>query len=355
MKDSAISGFPDPLNFAQWWDFCEQPQTHIMQLNTVTAHADADGDTGATLLGVIPRASRLIGAYQMVSANSAGIDANNTSAWVLAASGTTIISKTHTANLTDDAAVDMGTPAVTDLSAGDYLTLAITNGTNADLNSAVCHIALELADYENFPASGLKVIATDGGTCSISDGVKGVCALSPGSTDNDEIYMVSSTETVKFADGEVIVAEAYIQFTEQNTDDANVIFGLMSGVGADALIDGGGGPRASGDYVCLWKVDGGTVWRAGVQSNGTQTPTTDEDSDETAGGSSYQRLKIKVVCTSSTEAFAEFWVDTVNVATIHFTYASATEMQLMCGVKNGGGNAETLNVDYMGYADNRVA
>ena len=113
------------------------------------------------------------------------------------------------------------------------------------------------------------------------------------------------------------------------------------------------GPVASGDYVGIWKVDGGTVWRAGVQSNGTATPTTDTDSTVTAGGSSYQRLRIKVTCETATRAIAEFEVDGVNIDTVHFSYASATEMQLVAGVKNGGGNAETLNVDYLGYEARR--
>jgi len=235
------------------------------------------------------------------------------------------------------------------LAAGSQVELAITNAGTADLNSTVCHSSLVLADYNNFPAPGLKVIATDGGTCTISDGAKGICALSPGATDNDEIYLVLTTETLKFAAGKVWVAEALIQFTEANTDDANIIFGMANAVAANMLIDDGAGPRVTGDYVAIWKVDGSTVWRAGVQSNGTQKPTTDTDSEVTAGGSSYQTLRIKVSCETSAKAIAEFEVDGQNIATIHFDYASATEMQLFAGAKDGSGNAETLNIDLFGF------
>jgi len=304
----------------------------------------------ATLIGVIPRTSRLVGAYLVPSINSAGIDANNTSAFVVSIAGTTAISKTNVADIVADTPVAFDAPAVTDVAAGSAVKLAITNGTNADTNSAICHVSLALADANNFPAKGLKVIAPNGGTCTIADGVKGVCALAPGATDNDEIYLATTDETIKFLAGKVFIAETEIQFSEANTDDANVLFGMMNAVAANALIDDGGGPRASGDYAAIWKVDGGTVWRAGVQSNGTQKPTTDTDSEVTAGGSSYQRLRVKVVCETSTRAYAEFSVDGVNIATSLFDYASATEMQLVLGVKSGGANAETLNVDRLNYA-----
>ena len=340
----------DRLSYGRWWDFLDQPDTFQMPLAQVTAHADADGDTSATLVGLVPRAARLIGGALCVSVNSAGIDANNTSNLVISDGSSTVIAKESEDNLVADTPVTLDAPSITDLAANTILKLAITNGTNADLNSAVCQVTLTMADHNNFPAPGLKVIATNGGTCSISDGVKGICALSPGATDNDEIYIVAATETIKFASGKTFILDAELTWTEANTDDANVIFGCMNNVGANALIDDGGGPRATGDYVAMWKVDGGTVWRAGVQSNGTQKPTTDTDSEVTAGGSSYQRLRVKVVCETSTRAYAEFSVDGVNIATTHFDYASATEMQLVLGVKSGGANAETLNVDRLNYA-----
>ncbi len=356
-KDFETAALPDPLVYQRHWDFLDKPITEVVQMAPVAAGADADDDVSATVCGVIPRASRLIGGYSAVTVDSTGVDASNTSAWTVAIGGTTALSKTNEANLAAATPVDLGTPAITDISEGDAVTLAITNGTAADLNSASCIVALEVADYNNFPQPGLKVIASDGGTVTIADGVKGICALSPGSSDNDEIYMVVTTETVKFADGETAVGEAILQWSEANTDDSNLIFGFMSAAGANALVDDGAGPRASGDYVALWKIDGGTQYYAGVQANGTAKPTVDALGDPltTAGGSSYQKLKVKVVCSSSTQGFAMFWVDEQHIATIHFTYASATEMQLMVGIKNGGANAETLNVDALGYVDNRSA
>ena len=194
------------------------------------------------------------------------------------------------------------------------------------------------------------MVAPDGGTVTISDGAKGICAISPGASDNDEMYMAAELENIKFLAGKAFVFETLVQFTESNTDDANVGFFVTNAVAANALVDDGAGPKATGDYVGIWKVDGGTKWYCGAQSNGTATPTTDTVSTVTAGGSSYQRLMVKVICETSTRAIAEFSVDGQNIGTVHFAYASATEMQLMVGVKNGSANAETLNVDWMDYA-----
>lgn len=332
-----------------WWDFLDQPDAFALPLETVTAGANANDDVAATLVGIVPRASILLGGYICVSANSGGVDGSNTSAWVVAIGGSTAISKTNTADLVANTPVALGAPVIPAAAAGSAITLAITNGTAADLNSAVCHVVLAMADANNYPAPGLKAVISDAGTCTISDGVKGILAMSPGAVDNDEIYIAAATETVKFASGKVFLAETLIQFTEANTDDANVIFGFANAVAANTLVDNGAGPKATGDYVAFWKVDGGTKWYAGVQSNGTATPSADTVTVATAGGSAYQRLRILVTCVSATEAVAEFEVDGVNVATIHFTYASATEMQLVLGVKNGGANAETLNVDTFGF------
>ena len=358
MREVNLPDVADSLEFQEGWTFSEQPRVHTVCLEPVTAGANADDDVAATLVGVIPTASRLIGGYLVASINSGGIDGSNTSVWTVAVGGTTYISKSNTGNLTANTAVALSTPVKTDIAAGSAVTLAITNGTSADLNSAICHVSLILADQNNFPSAGLKTIATDGGTVTVADGASGGVALSPGSADNDEIYVCGAVEKYKFASGKSFVADALIQFSEANTDDANVCFGFMSTVAANSLIDNAGGPQATGDYALIWKVDGGTQWLCGVQSNGTQTPTTDAVGSiypagmtpvgVTAGGSTAQRLTVKVVCESSTAAVAEFYVDGQCIGNLHFTYASATEMALVVGVKNGSANAETLNIKYLG-------
>jgi hypothetical protein len=349
--------------YDKFWDFTDQPVTSSLLLEPVSAGPNANDDVAATLVGIIPRASRIIGGYIGVSANSAGIDANNTSAWVVAVGGSTAISKTCTADLVENVPVALDAPALPDVAAGAAVTLAITNGTAADLNSATCYAALQLADKAAFPAPGLKVIATNAGTVTISDGVKGVCAISPGAVDNDEIYLCTSTEVFKFADQKPAVAECLIQWTESTTDDANIIFGFKDAVAADSVLDDGGGPAASYSGAVFFKVDGGTTWNVETSVGSTQSTkalSADYALDKVAHSSSstsYQLLRIEIHPYSSTQVRVEFYLGTLvnagdwsmtHVATNYVTFSGCTEMQVFVGVKNGSAHAETLNIDYLG-------
>lgn len=195
---------------------------------------------------------------------------------------------------------------------------------------------------------------TDSGTATVVDGAKGILPIvaSDGTVaDNDESYVQSKLENWLFADNKPMRCGAYIQFTEANTDDANIAFGLLNAPVANTLVDDGAGIRVTGSGVAIYKVDGGTVWKCVTMMNGTQTVST---STTTAGGSAYQLLEIEVVDHSSTEIEVVFLVDnkylvdsTSGTRIVHrVTISSPTEMALFAGVKNGGANLETLNVDY---------
>jgi len=337
--------------YGQWWDFTEQPLVISTTTLAVTAGANANDDTAAT--GVWVNASAkpitILSAYAHASVTSAGIDANNLSTWVLSGTGT-IATLASNANFTAATPVSMGAVTYGMVAAGGALTLAITNGTNADLNSAACSVAFSYTPAGSYPARGLRVVNTDSGaTVSIADGVKGVLAISPGAADNDEIYVLGDTELYKLAAGKGFIAEACLTWTEAATDDANVCFGFANAVAADTIVNDGGGPKATGDYLCFWKIDGGTYWYCGVQSNGTPLPTADTLTAVACGGAgTYQTFRIEVNCLTSTSARADFWIDDVNVLTQEFAYASATEMQVFAGLKNGSANRETLYIDYMG-------
>lgn len=340
--------------YGQWWDFLNVPERQVASTN-VTAGANADDDVTAYpffLTGA--RAVMVLDAFCTANANSSGIDANNTSAWALTSlAGTALATKTFSTDVVINTSYNMGAVASGYLAANTGLKFGITNGTAADLNSAVCAVSVGYLDADHF-MGGLKVVATDGGSVTVSDGVKGILAMTPSDAtegDNDEIYLCTDREVIKFAAGKTYIMEASIQFTEANTDDANVIFGSTNAVAADLLVDNGAGPKATGDYVAMWKVDGGTQWYCGICSANTETPTafTLGSPKTTAGGSSYQKLTIKVICLTSTRAKATFAVDGVCIGDIDFVYSSATEQQLVLGVKNGTTSKETLNVDYLGF------
>jgi hypothetical protein len=197
---------------------------------------------------------------------------------------------------------------------------------------------------------------TDSGTVLMGDAANGIAVLTPSDgtvADNDEAYFASPNEVFLFAAEKPALAIARLQFTEANVDDANVFFGFMNAIAANSLVDNGGGPQASGSQAVIYKIDGGTVWRCSTRNNGV---VTDSVSNATAGGASYQKLEVEVVPFTSTKVKVLFRVDgvplkdsTTGREIVHtVTVASATEMQVGVGLKNGAGNLETLNVDYLG-------
>lgn len=200
-------------------------------------------------------------------------------------------------------------------------------------------------------------VLTDSGTASVGDAAGGICALVPSDgtvADNDEAYLKSTAEIFKFAAGKPIMVEARLQFTEINTDDANIIFGIKDAVAANTLLDNGAGPAASYSGAVFFKEDGQTLWSVEKSIGATQVTAQLTAANSltkqayTAGGASYQTLRIEAKPHGGGSMDVEFWIDGVLVYKIKdTTYASATEMQVFAGVKNGDTNLETLNVDYI--------
>lgn len=193
------------------------------------------------------------------------------------------------------------------------------------------------------------------------DAAGGVVTLTTGGTDNNECYLLSTKEIFLFAQDKPIHAACRLKYSEANTDDANVAFGLMNAVGADSILDDGAGLKASYSGAAFFKVDGQTNWRVECSigttrtgPNGTSTSMlldaagSLDRAAKVAASSAYQWLEIIVKTLSSTLARAEFFINGVHVQTIEFTYTSATEMMLFVGNKAGGANTEVLSVDFLG-------
>ncbi len=217
--------------------------------------------------------------------------------------------------------------------------------------------------YEDFQYESGRwtTIASDAGGSNILDQVGGVMELDASDAtvaDNDEVY-IHTAEVFLFASGAPLIAEAYIKFIEANTDDANILFGLMDGIAANHLLDNGGGPAASYAGAVFFKVDGSTYWQAESSDGATQKTTLLDGTQpvmqgsnatgeaQTAGGA-WQRLTIDWRPKSSSRADVAYFIDGVLVAKhVDFTYANATEMAVVAGVKNGGANEEKLDLDYV--------
>lgn len=198
------------------------------------------------------------------------------------------------------------------------------------------------------------LVADAGTSFSLQAADGGRAALGTAATDNNEAAFFLSNEIFRFRDDGPLLYEARIQFTEANTDDANVACGFSSEFAANLLQDNGAGPAATQSCAMLYKVDGETVWRFVTSLSTTQTIT---QSTTTAGGASFQTLSIEVNAISSTQVECVPKVNGVQllqnasgtlVPIKHLiTYASAAQMGVGSYVKAGGGTAETLVTDYV--------
>lgn len=201
-------------------------------------------------------------------------------------------------------------------------------------------------------------------TKAVADGANGIFTVTNNTNDNDEYYLASRYETFLVGASRSIHAKFRIQYSEANTDDANIMVGLANAVAANLIVDNGAGPRTSGNIICVEKRDGETKWRLSVYDNDGAQSTL---SSITAGGSSYVDIEIMVEERGSSNGTqvvtAKINGDQMRPnatpqsggIALTFSTTSATEMQLFFGVKNGGTNAETLNVDYWYAAQDRSA
>ncbi len=185
------------------------------------------------------------------------------------------------------------------------------------------------------------------------DGVGGIYSIATDGDDNDEAY-IETRELVKFAAGKPFIFEALVQYAEANTDDANVVVGVVDAPGANTLADNGGGAAINDSGALIYKVDGGTVWRFKTNLGGGTA--TDSVSQTTAGGAAYQTLRIEARDVNATDIELVPFVDGVQLKDSNdkpikhtVTLGTATEMALVAGAKAGGANAETLLIDYWGY------
>jgi hypothetical protein len=204
-------------------------------------------------------------------------------------------------------------------------------------------------DFLEFVSGDLwtKVTGVDG-AATVLDAAGGKVAIASAvdTAGNEDCYLKGKAESFKFAAHKPLLFEALVDFTEAATNQANILVGLMDAVAADALQNDGAGPKASYSGAVFFKVDGGTVWHCESSIGASQVTT---ETSVTAGGSTPQRLTIEFQPLTSTVGEVRFFIDDELVAKHAIAFTSATEMQTVLGVKDGGAsNVETLNVDYAG-------
>lgn len=201
---------------------------------------------------------------------------------------------------------------------------------------------------------------------STTTAIGGVLTMSTGATDNNEVAFATTNKVFLLANEKPLIFETCIQFTEANTDDANVCVGFSSVMNtANMLADDGAGPVTTFDGAVIYKVDSGangTKWQFCTSLGTAQTITT---SQHTAGGSSFQTLRIEIRQGSSGSSGLEAvpflgagkpgavtswtqFLDANGKPIKHgLGYTSGVAMQAGNYLKAGGANSETLLTDYI--------
>lgn len=201
---------------------------------------------------------------------------------------------------------------------------------------------------------------TDTGTAAVGDERGGVMLLTPSDgtvADNDETYIATANELFIFATDCQLYAQFGIKFSEVAAGVANVAVGLQNAVGANTIVDDGGGVKVSGSTFAVYKVDGESVWRVATATNGVSTVT---KSTQAADAGVWYEVTLEAEPHNSSHMIASAQVNGVRLTDAngipirHFVpIASATEMQLFAGIKLGAAtNNDTLRVDYV-YASQR--
>ena len=221
-------------------------------------------------------------------------------------------------------------------------------------SQAVNNARLQFELIDHFPSFTDTQVWTEtsgdtGAAIAMTGAAGGGITLTTGATDNNECYLESTNELFKFLDNRPIHFQALVNYAEANTDDANVLVGLMDAPGADSLVDNGGGPKSSYSGAVFYKVDGGTAWIFETSNATTQTTST---STTTAGGTADQLLEIEVLNVSGTavdvvpKINGQQLIDSTSGDLIRHTVllASATEMAIVVGNKAGGGTSEVLTL-----------
>lgn len=215
--------------------------------------------------------------------------------------------------------------------------------------------------FEYVDADKWTKLAADAGSSVAldADWVGGGVTLTTGATNNNECALKSTVEAFKFAANQPIIFGALATWAEAATDDLNIMFGLMDAIGANAMLDDGGGPKASFSGAIIYKKDGDTVWsvRSSIGSSYTDTQTSQ------ACHSSSTQVTLAIYCMprSSTEIDIVYYMDPAGGANLQpltdsrgnvikhtVTLGSPTEMNAGVYIKAGGAASEVVTLDMIG-------
>lgn len=194
-----------------------------------------------------------------------------------------------------------------------------------------------------------------------ADGVGGLLLMTTNSADNDEAY-IDTLEVFKVATDKPIFCLMRAKLACVTDNQADMIFGLMDAVGANAIADGS--TVATGKHMAvLFKPDGVATLTA--QSTSSAAGTYNASTSEISIDEDFATYGILVEPVSSTDKRITYYYDPdggsnwqqlrdTNNNLIQHTWsladtsAATGELSLMAGVKAGSAEAQVLTIDYIG-------
>lgn len=233
-------------------------------------------------------------------------------------------------------------------------------------------LGLTLTYFDDFvtkPLTGVytHLVADTTPTVTNGDVAGGAAKLFTDTTDNNEVA-IATGEFLLFAQDKPWYVQGRVRWAENDTNKANVYFGVSDALAAaNLMVDNGAGPKTSGSMAGFFKVDGGTTWKTIVSKSTTQTTNTTEYTSVNSS-SAWHTLGILCDPIDATNATVSFYIDTAggnnllpariasqnarvtDLATnqVQIAISSATEMALGLYVKTGGGSGgETVYLDYL--------
>lgn len=187
----------------------------------------------------------------------------------------------------------------------------------------------------------------------MGDDVNGIATLTPSDVtvaDNDEAYLATPNANFKYGTNRCIYGRFKLQYTEVTATIANVAVGFQNAVGANSIIDDGGGVKVSGSTLAIYKVDSSAVWKCVSACNGVSTVST-----STAAAVAATDYVLEIEATDwdgvsmqvSFKVNAEYLKDSTGQIIRHTVpIASAAAMQMFAGIKLGAiTNNDTLLLD----------
>ena len=195
------------------------------------------------------------------------------------------------------------------------------------------------------------------GTDAVQEAVNGVYRHYCDGDDNDEAYVHHNLEMFQLRNGKHLFWQARVKLTESATNKANFIVGLSENVGADHLVDNGGGPPANYDGMCWYKLDSNMFIEFETSLAAAQV-----ESSDVAAHTSGTWYELGAWCKPNTATtftvFPYYRIGTANgvlrASNTHaLTLTGHGEMEAFFGVKAGSGAEEYIEIDYFWVCQER--